>query len=79
MIMIMFQNMGGMGNKSYQPIQHKLYTFKKTTINEGIEIIELAEVNSNWSKIPIKENIYNKTEVWLKTRKIITGYNRVTI
>ena len=53
----MFQNMGGMGNTSDQPIQHKLDTLEKTMINEGIAIIGIAEVKNNWSKIPIKENI----------------------
>ena len=43
-------------------------------INKGIAIIGLAEIDSNWSKIPIKENIYNMTDGWLKTRRISTGY-----
>ena len=47
-------------------------------INEGISIIGLTEVNINWSKIPIKENIYNRMDGYLKTRRISTGYNRVT-
>ena len=54
---IMFQNMGGMVNASDQLIQHKLDTLKHTMINEGIAIIGLAEVNSNWNKIPVKDNI----------------------
>ena len=58
----MFKNMGTIGNKSDQPRQHKLYTFKKVMINEGIAIVGLAEVNSNWSKITIKENIYNRMD-----------------
>ena len=32
-IRIMYQNIGGMNNASYQSIQHKLYTFKNTMIN----------------------------------------------
>ena len=48
-------------------------------INEGISIIGLAEVNSNRSKIAIRENIYNRTNGWFKTRRISTGYNKVTI
>ena len=78
-IMIMFQNMRVMVNESDQSSQHKLDTLKKTMINEGISIIGLAEVNSNWSKIPIRENIYNRTEGWFKTRSISTIYNRVAI
>ena len=31
-------------------------------INEGIAIVGLAEVNSKWSKITIKENIYNRMD-----------------
>ena len=27
----------------------------------------------------IRENIYNRKDGWLKTRRIITGYNKVTI
>ena len=50
----MFQNMVGTGNTSDQHSQHKLDTLKNTIINEGIEIIGLAKVYSNWSKIPIK-------------------------
>ena len=63
----MFQNMGVMGNASYQSIQHK------TIINEIISNIGLAEVNSNWIKIPIRENICNRTDGWFKTRSILTG------
>ena len=48
----MFQNMGGMGNASDQPSQHKLDNLKKIMINKGIAIVGLAEVNSNWSKFP---------------------------
>ena len=33
-------------------------------INGEIVIIGIAEVNINWSKIPIKENIYNRTDGW---------------
>ena len=44
MIMIMFENMGGMGNASDQPIQHKLDTLKNTMTNEVIAIIGLAEL-----------------------------------
>ena len=75
----MFQNMGGMGNASDQSSQHKLDALKNTMINEGISIIWLVKVNVNWSKIPIKDNIFNRTDGWFKTRMIITGYNRVTI
>ena len=67
--------MGGMGNESDKPCQQNLDTLKKVTINEGISTIGLAEVNRNWSKIPIKENIYNRTDGWLKTRNINKGYN----
>ena len=52
---------------------------KNNIINEGISIIGLAEVNINWGKIPIRENIYNRTDGWFKTRSISTGYNKVTI
>ena len=48
-------------------------------INERIAIIGLVEVNSNFSKIPVKDNIYNNTDGWFETRSISTGYNRVTI
>ena len=75
----MFQNMGRVVNTSDQPSQHKLDTFKKTMINEIIAIIGLMEVNSKRRKITMKENIYNRTDGWLKTRSIRTGYNRVTI
>ena len=50
----MFQNMVGMGDEPDQPIQQKLYTLKNTMINEVIAIVGLAEVYSNWIKIPIK-------------------------
>ena len=61
-----------MGNASDQPRQHKLDTLKKKMINEGIAIVLLAKVNSNWSKIPIKEKIQNMIYGWFKTRRIST-------
>ena len=48
-------------------------------INEGIAIIRLEEVNNNLGKIPMKDNISNRTDRWFKTRSISTGYNRVNI
>ena len=47
-----------MDNALDQPIQRKLDTFKKSMINEGTEILGLAEVNISWSKIHIKIYIY---------------------
>ena len=44
-------------------------------INEGVAIIGIEAINSNWSRIIIKENIYNRNDRWLKTRNISTGYN----
>ena len=70
--------MGGIGSASYQQIQHKSDTFKNIMINEGISIVCLAEVNINWSKIPIKENVYNRKDGWFETIRISTGYNQVT-
>ena len=35
----------------------------------------ITKVNSNWSKIPIKDHIYNRTDGWFKTRSISTGYD----
>ena len=78
-IRIMFQNMRGIGNASDLSSQHKLDTLKNTMMNEGKSIKGIAEVNINWSKIPIKENIYNSTDRWFKKMRKITGYNRVTI
>ena len=65
-----------MGNASDQSSQHKLDTLKNTMINEGIVIIEISEVNSNWSKIPIREKLYNRTDIWFKTRRISTRYKK---
>ena len=42
-------------------------------INEGISIVALSEVNINWSKSPIKENIYNRNYEWVNIRIINTG------
>ena len=47
-------------------------------INEGTATIGIYEVNSNWSKIPTKENSYNRTDGWFRKRSISKGYNRVT-
>ena len=60
--MIIFKNMGSIGNKSDQPRQHKLYTIKKFMINEGISIVGIAEVNRNWSKMTIKDNIHKRMD-----------------
>ena len=76
---IMFQNMGVMGNASDKSSQHKLDTLKKTMKNEGMSIIGPSEVNIASSKIPIKENIYNRTYGWFKTSSIITVYNQFAI
>ena len=77
-IRIIFQNIGGIGNVSDKPSQHKLYTLKKIMFNEVISLVGLAEVNSNWIKITIKVHIYNRSYGWFKIRSISTGYNWVT-
>ena len=64
-------NQINLGNTSYIPL--------KTMINEGIAIKGLAEVISNWNKIPMKDNIYNRTNRWFKTRRIITGFNQPSL
>ena len=66
MIMIIFQSMVRMGNASDQSSEHKIDTLKTTMINEGILIIALNEVKSNWSRISIRENIYIRTDGWFK-------------
>ena len=75
----MLQNMVGVRNKSDQFIQYKLDTFKNTMINGGISMIGLEKLNSNWNKNLIKDNIYNKMDKEVKTRRIIIGYNQITI
>ena len=73
----MFQNMGRMGNKLDQPIQHKLYTLKNEMSNEGISIIGISKVNSNWSKAPIKEKyIIGRTDV-LKQGELSQGITKL--
>ena len=52
--------MGGIVNTSDQSSKHNLDTLKNTLINEEITIIGMAEVNINWSKIPIKYNMYRR-------------------
>ena len=47
-------------------------------INEGISIVGITELNSNWSIYPIKENIYYRTDGWFQTRRISTVYERFT-
>ena len=44
-------------------------------INEEIAIVGLTEVNIKWSKIPIKDDIYNRKDGWFKRTRTITGYN----
>ena len=73
-IRIMFKNIRGMGNTSYQPIQHKLNTLKHIMINEGMAIVGLSKVKINWIKIPVKEKIYNRTDGWSKNKE---DYHRI--
>ena len=46
-------------------------------ITEVTAIVGIAEVNSHWSKFPMKDIIYNRTYWWSKTRSISIGYNPV--
>ena len=57
---------------SKQPTQ--VIYLKNIMIKKGISIVGLAEVKRNWSKTPIKENIFNRTNGWFKKRRIGTGY-----
>ena len=53
----------GRNGKRIISIKSKQARYLKNTIkNEGMSIIGITEVISNWIKIPIRENIYNRTE-----------------
>ena len=50
--------MGWFVNTSTEPIRQKLYTLKKILYNGEVYILGLAEVNIDWIKLPLKDNIY---------------------
>ena len=58
-IRILFQNTGGLINASTESSGHKLNTLKKILHNGEVSILGLAEVNSDYKKLPLKDNLYH--------------------
>ena len=58
--------MWGLENVSIYPIIHKLDTLKKILHNGEVYIIGILEVNIDWRKLPLKENLYHQAMFGIK-------------
>ena len=76
MIRLLIYNIDGLGNASTKPIRHKLDTLSKILHNGEVSILGLAEVNIDWRKVPLKENLYNQTDGYNKTCRISIAHNK---
>ena len=68
--------MGCLGNELKEPIIHKLDNLNKILHNGEVSILGLAEVNIDWRKVPLKENLYNQTDGYYKTCRISIAHNK---
>ena len=71
-----FQNMGSLVNALIEPSRNKLDTLEKILHNGEVFILGIVEVNSNRRTLPLKNNLYHRTDVWYKTQRIKTTHNK---
>ena len=68
--------MGVLVIASTDTIIYKIDTLKTILHHGKVSIIFLSKVNSNWSQVPLKENLFCRMGVWYKTRIINTSYKK---
>ena len=74
-IQILFQNCGGLGDIKREKNSPKLDLLKSFILKQEVDMISLAEVNTNWRKIPTSRNLWTRTDRWFRNRQISLGNN----
>jgi exonuclease III len=77
MLRILFQNPQGLGilqsNRNMQ--SSKINKLKNTMLKQDIDIIGLAEVNTDWRVIPQQNTWWSITDGWFEHRRVATSIN----
>ena len=74
-IRILFQNIGGLGDLFKDKEPEKLTRLKKFLIKHEIDVVGMAETNTDWRTLPIENNLWNRTASWFQSRRISVSHN----
>ena len=74
-IRILFQNIGGLGDLYKDKEPEKLVRLKKFLIKQEIDVVGIAETNTDWRTLPMENNLWNRTSSWFQSRRISVSHN----
>ena len=72
-VRVMFQNINGFG---YTHNSVKSQSIRKLMVNKEVDIMALAEMNINWSKLRRNNTLPQVCKKWFKTSKATVAYNQ---
>lgn len=77
MIRILFQNPQGVGPLSPNrcTLSSKINKLKETLLKHEVDILGLAEVNTDWRAVPQQQTWWSTTDGWFEHRRVITSIN----
>ena len=65
-IWILFQNCGRLGDVKKEKNSPKLELLKALILNHEVGAIGLAQVNTEWRKVPTAQNLWTRTDGWFR-------------
>ena len=65
-IWILFQNCGRLGDVKKEKNSPKLELLKALILNHEVDAIGLAQVNTEWRKVPTAQNLWTRTDGWFR-------------
>ena len=76
-VRLLFQNVGGIGFCSATRSQEslKLEKLKELVIDKEVDIVGLAEVNTDWRLVENNNSVWAATAAWKESRRIQLGFN----
>lgn len=77
-VRILFSNIGGLGNLYDKKKVDKLDDIKMFLCKHEIDVVGLAETNTDWRTLPVGQSLWSRTSSWFQSRRISTSHNSKT-
>ena len=74
-IRILFQNIGGLGDLYQDKEPEKIVRLKKFLIKHNVDVVGIAETNTDWRTLPTENNLWNRTSSWFQSRRLSVSHN----
>jgi hypothetical protein len=74
-IRVLFQNIGGLGDLFKDKEPEKLSRLKTFLIKQDVDVLGIAETNTDWRTLPLENNLWNRTSSWFQSRRISVSHN----